>query len=155
MEFVTSAVAVLSLLGLAVSLWILHRQTTLAQREHGASRVNLSMTGDFELNRAFMAYPHLRRHFYGDEGSLKVDGVDSDDHARIATLAEMYMDVLDSLAEHFVAEGSEPEWFAAFSADAFAASPVLCRWATIHSDWYRPQFVAVASAQLARLTDEG
>jgi len=92
-----------------------------------------------EISKVFIDYPHLRPYFYESKPISTNDA----NYNAVMSVAELYLDFIDSLADDYVYDlpGMEPNgkyrvlWDRYFK-DTFASSPALCACAKEKQSWY-------------------
>ena len=151
-------VQALALVGLAVSVVYVMRQTKELQRQNGQMSEAITVDSAMSLHNSYIAvsqalleYPQLRPLFYEREGPY--EGTDPHDQARALLIAEMLCDVMETW---FLLRGSSAvfdkvgAYYAQYTADAFEMSEFFTEYIRERRAWYQPDLVQLADNAAAR-----
>lgn len=146
-ELLSLIVSVAGFVVVIISIHLLRRQISIADRGLRESWLIPLKTQQLEIDKLFIERPHLRKYFYEAE---PVSDSKSDEYAQVAATAEYILDHLSGVISQRTADG-EPltsTIWREYIKDSFINSPALCALLEKHRRWYPKELSDIKEAAL-------
>lgn len=134
-ELLSLVVSVAGFVLVIISIYLLRRQLSIADRGLRESWLIPLKTQQLEIDKLFIDRPHLRKYFY--EAEIVSDSK-TDEYAQVAATAEYILDHLAGVISQRTADGkplTSTIW-REYMKDSFINSPALCMILEKHRRWY-------------------